>query len=127
MENIKVYKMNDYEWWVSKNGVEELICWYRENIDDSFTYEEMLGEVKECNLDKEGMWWETKDIKDIEKLGDYEELISVEKVNGITRRNVSFGDLIRKGDEVYKFIPYREAIKNDLDFKEPYMIATIEW
>lgn len=124
---IKVYKMNDYEWWASKNGVDELICWYRENIDDSLTFEEMLEEVEECDLDKDGMWYITTDKADIEELGDCDDLIGFEIINGMHKRKVQFGNLMRKGEEVYKFIPYREAIKFDLDFKEPYNIASTEW
>ena len=127
MKSIKVYKINDYEWWVNKDGPEEMICWYRENIDDSLTYEEMLEEVVECDLDNEGMWYKATDKSDIEKLGDNQELIGFEITEGVYGRKVQFGNLMMKDEEVYKFIPYREAIKFDLDFTEPYNIASTEW
>lgn len=35
MNEIKVYQMNDCEWWATKGSLENLINWYRQNIDDS--------------------------------------------------------------------------------------------
>lgn len=123
MENIKVYRMDDCEWWASK--------WDKERTNDFFNEEygtdNELEDIKECDIDKEGMWCETADTKDTERLGEYEELISTEKVNGMTRRKISFGDLIRKDELVFKYIPFREVLKIQGDFQEPYMIATTEW
>ena len=123
MENIKVYRMDDYEWWASK--------WDKKRTNDFFNEEygtdNEVEDIRECDIDKEGMWWETTDIKDIERLGGYEELISTEEVNGMTRRKTSFGDLIRKDGLVFKFTSFRDVLKIQGDFEEPHMIATTEW
>lgn len=121
MKDIKVFKLNEYEWWATKGDLEDLINWYRENIDNSETFEEMLNEAEECDLDKDGMWWETTNKKDLEQLGDSDELISRDKV-------LEFGSLKRFGyNTICKYIPFREAIQYDLDFTEPYCIASTEY
>lgn len=121
-EEIKVFRINECEWWVTRGYAEDLIKWYNENIADTED-----NEVELCDLDKEGMWYLTKDKKDIEELGDSDELIGFEIVNGQHKHKVQFGDLMKKYGEVYKFIPFRESIKFNLDFKEPYCIASTEW
>lgn len=126
MSNIKVYKMNDYEWWASKLGKKETNEFYKKEL--RLTEEDNPSEdIKECNIDKEGMWWETVEEKDLERLGDADEIIGFENFNGMTRRKVQFGNLMRIGGEVYKFIPFREAIKNCGAYEEPHMIASTEW
>lgn len=123
MSNIKVFKMNDYEWWASKWNKEETNEFYKKEIGE----ENSLEEIRECDLDKEGMWWNTGDKEDIEKLGDNDEIISVEVVDGITKRKTKFGDLQRQYSEIYKFIPLREALVKHGDFTEPFCIAGTEW
>lgn len=120
--DIKVYKMNEYEWLASKWSIEKTNEWYENHFDDN-----PIEDVKECNLDTEGMWYLTTDKKDIERLGGSDELFSYEIINGNHKRKTQFGDLIRRDGEIYKFISYRDAIQYDLDFKEPYCIASTEW
>jgi hypothetical protein len=128
MENIKVFKMGDYEWWATKFNKEETLEWY---IEESGLLEDevSMDEMKECDLDKEGMWWETNDPEDIKKLGDADEIVGIEKINGRTRKRVRFGNLMRRGAEVYKFIPFREALEKYGDFEESscFCLATTEW
>ena len=118
MENIdqvKVYKMNDYSWFVSKWGIKETNDFYSREYDDND-----IGDIEECDLDTEGMWLETTDENDIKRLGDADELFA----------NVgedTIGDLWRRGNEVYKIVPFREVIAGIKDFTEPYEIATTEW
>jgi len=118
MEDIKVFRLNDYEWWATKGNLDDLINWYRENIDNSETYEEMLDEARECNLDTEGVWWETTNENDIKLLGENDEVR--------TKNPFAFGSIKRIYGGICKYISFREAIKLDLDFTEPYCIASTE-
>lgn len=122
MEEIKVYQLNDCEWYATKGDLEDLINWYRDNIDDSETYEEMLEEAEECDLDNEGMFWQTEDEEDLKRIGTADELINKDENN-----NLQLGSLMKFGNEIFKYIPFRQAIEYDLDFKEPYCIASTEF
>ncbi len=122
MNEIKVYQLNDCEWYATKGNLEDLINWYRDNIDDSLTYEEMLDEAKECDLDNKGMWWITEDEENLKLIGTSDELINKDENN-----NLQFGSLMRFGNEVFKYISFRQAIECDLEFTEPYCIASTEF
>ena len=126
MENIRVFKMNDYEWWASKWDMKRTNEWYKKEHGLS-EEDNPLEDIRECNLDTEGMWWETEDKEDIERLGDHDEIISIEKINGMTKTKATFGNLQRKYGEVYKFISLREAVEKDMNFKVPYCIGSTEW
>lgn len=124
--SIRVYKMNDYEWWASELDKKETNEFYKKEL--GLTNEDNpLEDIKECNIDKEGMWWETTDEKDLERLGDADEIIGIEKINGMIRKKVRFGDLMRRQEGIFKFISFREAIKICGEYKEPYEIASTEW
>lgn len=115
MDEIKVYRMNDYEWYASKWDIEKTNEWYCEQFEDND-----IDDIEVSDLDNDGMWWNTVDKQDIDRLGDADEIISeIGKPKA--------GDLMRKGSEVYKWITFREAIQFDLDFTEPYCIACTEF
>ncbi|WP_252251274.1 hypothetical protein [Clostridium sp. VAP52] len=123
---LKVYKLNDYEWYITPWDLEDTLKWYNEEYEDNVIKEDII----ESNLDTEGMWWETEDKNDIEKLGNYDEIIGVEKTSEGTKRKIYFGNLMRKDGEIYKYIPFREVIKNyylNAILTEPEVIATTEW
>lgn len=120
--SIKVYKMDDYEWWASKWDKEKTNNFFNEE----YGTENEIEDVKECDLDKDGMWYATNNPKDIEELGDNDEIISIEKVNGMTKRKVAFGDLMRRDGEVFKYMSLRNVLKLHGDFEKPFMIATTE-
>lgn len=121
--NIKVYRMDDYEWWASK--------WDKEKTNNFFNKEygteNEIKYVEECDLDKDGMWYTTNNPEDIEELGDNDEIISIKKANGMTKREVAFGDLMRRDGEVFKYMSFRNVLKLYDDFKDPFMIASTEW
>lgn len=108
---LKVYSDGDSNWYASPWGMEKTKEWLLEQyrLDDDL-------ELERCDLDNDCMWYETKDTKDIEELGDADE-----KCNG------GIGDL-RKGIEnesiVEKLMTFREVIKLQGESKEPYCIAT---
>jgi len=115
IEKVKVYEMNDCSWFASKWDKEKTNQYYNNEIDDND-----INDVTECDLDKDGMWYLTEDQADIEALGDSDEL-----VNDISEPVI--GDLMRRGNEVFKFTSFREVLKESEDFTEPYEIATTEW
>lgn len=122
MENVKVFRMNECEWYASKWDLKETNDWYEKNIAEND-----IDEVEEMDLELEGMWVETTDKKDIERLGDKE----IVTRHDLAKDNYKLGDLLRVGDSIFKFISYKEAIEKDIagygvDFEEPYLIASNE-
>ena len=122
---MKVYKMNDYEWYITPLSLEETIKWYNKEFDDDTTEKD----IEEADLDTEGMWWETTDKKDIVKLGDSEELIGATKTKHGYIKHACFGDLMRKEGLIYKYSSFRDVIKNNYseNLKEPEIIASTDW
>jgi hypothetical protein len=114
---LRVFSDGDSNWYASPFEEEEFIKWFKENIDNTLAYDEYCFD--ECDLDDDGMWYETNDPKDIEKLGDYDE-----QCNG------GFGDLRKDKEDheiVEKFMTFREVIKLQGESKEPYCIATTNY
>lgn len=116
MNNIKIYKMDDYDYVVA-NNIKEAIEFYTNEM--SIDEDEL--DIKECNIDKEGMWIETMDKKDLEKLKNIKEIIYR------TNDKIEFGSLMKKYNKVYKFTSFREVIKQNGEYIQPYIIATIDW
>lgn len=126
MNDIKVYKMNDYEWWASKLNKRETLDFYLKEtgLDED---ENPLEDIIECDIDNEGMWWLTEDIEDLEKLGDNDEIVSYKIVHGRRIKKPEPGNLIRRSREVYKYITFREAIEKNGEYEEPFCIASTDW
>lgn len=112
MNDIKVFKMNDYEWWASRLSLEDTNDWYNKNVAEND-----IEEVKICDLDSTHMWYPTTDKDDIETIRE----------NDSVGTGDDIGDLKRDNNEIYKLISLRTAIQFDLDFKEPYCIASTEY
>lgn len=124
---IKVYKMGDHEWWATKWSLKDTYNYYVKEYRLSETDTD-IREVTKCNIDEEGMWRETRDAEDIKKLGDSDEVVKVEVVNGQTRKKRQFGDLLRGEDErIFKFVPFREVLRDHGNITEPFCLATLEW
>lgn len=122
-KELKVFQMNDCDWCVTDGFAEDANGWYNNE------YESMndIEDVRLCDLDKEGMWYLTEDVEDIKELGDADESVSYELIDGKHKRNVQVGDLMRRDGEVYKYISFREALAKEGEYIEPYIIATTEW
>jgi len=116
--SVAIYKMDEYSWYATDWDFDKTLDWYQKNIVE--LTESEIEEIEECNVDKEGMWWETSDPKDLEQLGVNDELSA-------TSKDTAFGDLMRSGDEVFKYIPFRKAIELSGKFTEPFEIAATEW
>lgn len=121
-KELKVFQMNDYDWCATDGFAEDINDWYNKNYTEN-----NIEDVRLCNLDKEGAWCLTEGVKDIERLGDSDEIISIEIINGQSRRKVQVGDLMRRYDEVYKFTSFREMLSKEGEYTEPYVISTTEW
>jgi hypothetical protein len=111
---ISVFKMNDYEWWASNLSLEETKKYYEKVFGEDIEIED----IKECDIDKEGMWWVTEDEQDIQRIGENDECMHIKR---------EFGDLRRIYGEVYKYIPFRLALMKNGEIKEPFCIASTEW
>lgn len=111
---LRVFFDGDSNWYASPFEEEEFIKWFRDNIDNALSDDEYTFD--ECDLDNDGMWYETDDPKDIKELGDYDE-----------HCNGGIGDL-RRGIEdstiVEKLMAFRDVIKLQGESKEPYCIST---
>lgn len=125
MKDFKIYKMNDCEWYITPLSIEETIKWYNKEFDEDITEKD----IEEVDLNTEGMWWETKNKDDIDKLGDSEESISYKETKYGYIKNACFGDLMRKEGLIYKYSSFRDVIKNNYSegIKEPEMIASTDW
>jgi hypothetical protein len=125
MDKIKVYKINECDWIASKDTLKNTCKWYNEEMEEAD-----YDEVEECNLEKNGMWFNKSVTKDdIKRLGDDDEIFSIEFVNGMSKKVTSIGNLMRNDDdgEIYKFTSFKEVLSNYGKFEEPFIIATTEW
>ena len=117
---LKVFKMNDYEWWCTDKELEEFYPWYlkEHGLDPE---DNPLEEVAECDLDNDGMWWDYDDENEkqrlLNELGEHDGIVtpkgigSIKKFDGEPREQISF----------------RKAIQLNGAYIEPFCIAsTIE-
>lgn len=115
MADLKIYKMDEYSWYVAHNLM-EFLTWYDKNIDSIETPYD-LSELEEADINTEGMWTnEGVTPEDIEELGESDKL-------GVARK---MGSLRRVNGEIYKFQSFAQVLGGE-DIKEPYEIATTEW
>lgn len=121
-----VYKMNDYEWWVSKWDKVRTNEWYLD-FHGLAPDENPVDDVYEVDKDLEGMWVETLDIGDAAKFNNSKDIFSkYQRVSSSYDRKTRFGDLRIINGSFFKYIPFREAIEYEGDFLEPYMISTTD-
>ncbi|WP_050636168.1 hypothetical protein [Candidatus Stoquefichus sp. SB1] len=113
---VKVYRMNDFSFVASDLSVEETNAWYEKEFDDVNDIED----IREVDLDSEGMWWLLTDENRIHEF--LNECIEE------TMTETKFGSLMtRNYNEVFEFISYREALKRSGEYTEPYEIASTEF
>ena len=111
---MKVYRLNECEWYATNGTLGQLIGWYDKNVD-SIDDPDEICDIEECNLETEGMWSDSNVTPDdIKKLGNLDEYCS---------NPPEFGDLMRQGGEVVKYQSFKDILGND-DIKEPYCIAS---
>jgi hypothetical protein len=114
MENIKIFKMDDYSWYAAHNLM-EFLNWYNKHIDSIETQDD-LSEL-EIIEPEDGTMWSNENItqEDVETLGDADEICR----GGI-------GDLKRHDGDIFKMQTFADVL-GDEDIKEPYEIASTEW
>lgn len=106
--DLKVYKMDDYEWWITDKSLEETI----ETFCNEYGIDREELEPEECNIDTDGMWVEATE----------EEIANNPKYND---GNPKIGE-IEKLDGLCVFVSFREAIKR-LGYQGVGCIASTEW
>ncbi|EJT5937223.1 hypothetical protein N2W52_001991 [Clostridium perfringens] len=125
-QGIKVFRMNDYDWYGTEmEYCEDINDWYNKNITDN-----AIENVIASDLDKEGVWIETTNKNDIDKLKDVDEICTgVIEIGGVEYPNFKIGDLHKKDNVCYKLVSFREIIKKSLeaeeDFSEPVLLSTL--
>lgn len=114
---IRVYQMNGSEFFASKWSIEETNEWYKKEygIDE---VDNPIEEICLCDLDAEVVWRETTDENDLEVIEQFD------GVSSYYGPISSAGDLERIGSKVYKCLSLRQALIENGDFKEPYLLAT---
>lgn len=123
-----VYKLNDYEWYVTSWNLADTINWYNKQFEDEID----IDYIEAIDVEKEGMWIETTDSKDFNILGDSDELVST-KINNDGKRLKApkFGDLMKGFEgQVLKFTSFKDVIKKhylENPLKEPELIASTDF
>ena len=115
MANLKIFKVDDYSWYVAHNLM-EFLNWYHKNVNSIETEEDL--QQLEITEPEDGHMWSDTNItpEDIKELGDYDECCR----GGVV-------DLKRMSDgEIYKMQSFADVL-GDEDIKEPYEIASTEW
>lgn len=120
-QELKVYQVNDMEWWVT-DTLENLKTAYREQtgeeIDEYY--------LEECNLDNDGMYHDLNATPETEIMiklllkyvGNNKNHLTIE-LDGQTYR-------FAVGDGYAMYISFRRAIELDGEYKKPHPIAASE-
>lgn len=127
MNNLKVLKMNDYEWYVTPWSVEKTVEWYNNDFDDELE-EDM---VEEMDLEKDGIFFLSDNEEDKNRLGDKDEIVNyIKKEDGKLKRQPKFGDLMRIDEDIYKFCSLKDviaAVYKGEELLEPELIASTDF
>lgn len=112
----KVFKMDDYSWVCAMN-IEKAINWYVQT-----TGEEENLDVKECDIDTDGMYSETS-ISEI-----------VEKLEGINNYDETNFDITKRSGTLLIYETFRTVIEDMIKNSgyesivlEPFEICSTEW
>lgn len=115
MADLKIFRLDDYSWYVAHNLM-EFLNWYHKNVIDIETVDD-LSELEIIEPENGDMWSDTNITpEDIERLGDCDEYGTGKEL----------GDLLRRYGEIYKKQTFADVLGGE-DIKEPYEIASTEW
>ena len=116
---LKVFKMNDYEWWCSHEDLKEFYPWYlkEHGLDPA---DNPIDDITESNIDKEVMWWLFDDEENLNRLE--KELAGYD---GICKGGL--GDIERRGDGIAEMVTFRTAIELSGDYTEPFCLASTNY
>lgn len=126
----EVYKLNDYEWYVTSWSLEDTVNWYNSQFSDNIDINEVAS--ISINKDTEGLWIETKEECDKERLGNSDEITStIINKDGKRVQSTGIGDLISFTEgEILKYTSFNDVIKEhytENPLKEPELIATLDY
>ena len=131
MDDVKVFKMNDCEWFATNLNLDDLYKWYLKEYglepeDNPF------DEIIECDLDNEGMWWYLECDTDEHQMALFREFIqnaSIEERKNQCYKKGQIGEIkwFNCCGAWGKKISFRDAIKLNGYFTEPYCIACSEY
>lgn len=119
---LKVYKIEDCEWWVSDLSLEETVQVYCKEYGFRFDEFDMDDGIKECDIENEGMYW-SFDISEVE-------LLIKALLQQDTKRTIFVDENkidLAIGDGASIWIPFKRAIELDRAYKGPYCIASTEY
>lgn len=117
-----VYRMDDYEWWVSDVNEEETANAYCDEYGVQLGSDIEVDDITVCSLVKDGMYWNFND-EEIDALAS--KLLGNERLKTIVIGDLSVEVAMCDGPSVW--IPFEKAIKLDGPYEKPHMIACTEW
>lgn len=125
-----IYKLNDYEWYITPWDITDTVNWYNGQFEDNITIDEV--ELISIEKENEGLWMETADTEDINKLGDSDELVStVINTDGKRIIKPKVGNLMKGLDgQILKFTSFKDVVEKyylENPLKEPELIASIDY
>lgn len=120
-KNLKVYRMDYYEWWVSDKSEEETIDSYVEKYGEYNRRFVNIDDIEECSLENEGMFWDFENpyVNDLIK----------NILEGQNLRKAKIGDLEVTVSDINGYcvyIPFKKAIQLE-EYTEPHMISCAEY
>ena len=120
---LKVYRMNDCEWWCTHLEIEEFYDWYlkEHGLDQE---DNPLEDVEECDLDKDGMWWEYEDEYNKDRIAKTYERKKDNDVSEV--HHTSIGSIDYFNNELCEMVSFRKAIDLYGLYNGSFLIACTE-
>lgn len=127
MNNLKVLKMNDYEWYVTPWSVKKTVDWYNNDFDSELE-DDM---IEEMDLEKDGIFFLSDSEEDKDRLGDKDEIVTyIKRENGKLKRQPQIGDLMRIENDIYRYCSFRyviDSVYGNKELLEPELIASTDF
>lgn len=123
-QGYKVYYDGDDNWYATKWTEEKTAEWIQHEY--GLGYDEIY--LEECNLDEDGMWYETVKEEDIKELGEADE--TCKGGLGDLRRGIEDNSVVEKLTsfrEVIKIICSHNGDGYETGNEEPFVIATTNY
>ena len=115
---IKIYRINDYEWWATRTNIEDIILEWEKITGEEYDIEQEYPYPELCDLKKEGCWDEIGFV-----FGD----TVIPLTQNPDSRKATVGDRSVIYGQYSRFISFKELIYRDYkDFTEPFCIACTE-
>jgi len=115
----KVYKMDDYSWVATPWDFDKTVEWFQELTGEKMD-DDQISDIKECDVDKDGMWDEVTNDVNHEQLGDLKELFGNDD-------KPRLGEYRKHYSDIYLYVSFREQIKRSGEPSEPFEIASTEF